>query len=282
MRRNEVMRKIVLHKSVVGGAVLVGAILAAALMASWLAPHDPLAIDLSRRLEGPSTTYLLGTDNLGRCLLSRLFYGARITLGAGYTVSLLMIMLGLAIGLFAGLAGGKVDAVTMRLVDMCLAFPSLILALAIVGTLGPSLRNAMVAVTAVWWAGQARLVRGLVLTAKEKDFVLAARVIGARGFTLVGQYILPQIIPILVVMLPLEVGKIILVLSGLSFLGLGAQAPLPEWGAMLNEARPFFQTHPRLMLVPGGAIFTAVLGLNLLSEGLRDILQVKKPLGWVG
>ena len=263
------------------GAIMVAAILAVAIMASWLAPHDPLTIDLNRRMEGPSATYPLGTDNLGRCLLSRLFYGARTSLGAGYAVSLVIMAFGLGIGLFSGLAGGKVDAVTMRLIDICLSFPSLILSLALVGILGPSLRNAMIAVTTVWWAGYARLFRGMVLTAKEKEFVVAARVVGARGIKLMRYHILPQIMPVLLVMLPLEVGKIILVLSGLSFLGFGAQAPIPEWGAMLNEARPFFQTYPRLMLVPGGAIFVAVLGLNMLGEGFRDILQVKKPVSWV-
>lgn len=240
------------------------------------APHDPYEMNPRHRLEGPTPTYPLGTDYLGRCLLSRLLIAGRTSLGTSVWVSMVILLSGLVIGLTAALAGGRMDELIMRVVDIFLAVPSLVLTLAIVGVLGPSLKSAITGVCIAWWPVYARLVRGITLTAIEKPWVQAARLAGTRGLKWIIRYILPQLTPPLLVLVSLEMGSMILVFSGLSFLGLGVQAPTPEWGSMLNDARHFMQTTPHLMLVPGLAIFLSVLGFNLLGEGLRDALNVRE------
>lgn len=280
MRSDGQLRKISSNRLVLSGSVIVGLLLLVALLAPVLAPNDPYRIDLLRRAESPSADFPLGTDNLGRCLLSRLIHGARISMGASLAVSLIVVTLGSSVGLTSGLAKRKRDGLIMRLVDVVLAFPSLVLALAIAGILGASLGSIVVGVSSVWWAWYARLVRGLVLEARQKDFVLGGIVVGTSGMKLIRLYILPQVLPPVLVLASIETGLILLALSGLSFLGLGVQPPAPEWGAMLNESRLFLQTHPRLMIAPGTAISLAVLGFNLLGEGLRDVFQVKEVSRW--
>jgi len=268
------------NKSMAAGAVILTLL---ALTVTWgpsLAPHDPLRIDPLHRLSPPDGRYPLGTDHLGRCVLSRLLYGGRISLAASLAVSLAVLLCGLAVGLAAGLGGPKTDLVIMRLVDVKLAFPSLILTLAVIGALGPSLVSAAVGLVLNWWPVYARMVRGLVLTAREKEYVLAARVSGSRGLRLVTGYILPQVLPPALLLASLETGSLILVFAGLGFLGLGVQAPTPEWGTMLSEARHYVYTAPHLLLAPGLAIFTAVLGFNLLGEGLREAPNLKRMGRW--
>jgi peptide/nickel transport system permease protein len=262
------------------GLLLVALLVLVAAGGPWLAPHDPLAMDLRARLSGATADYPLGTDHLGRCLLSRLLHGARLSLGASLVVSLLVLLPGLAVGLAAGLGGRRLDSLLMRVVDIFLAFPSLVLALAVIGVLGPSLPSAATGIVLGWWPLYARMVRGTVLAAREREFVLAARAAGTGGGALVWRCILPQVAPPLLVMLSLEVGAILLVFSGLSFLGLGAQPPTPEWGAMLNEARTYLRTAPHLMAWTGGAITVAVLAFNLVGEGLRDLFQVREMTTW--
>ena len=215
----------------------------------------------------------LGTDNLGRDLLSRVLHGGRWSLGLVLSATLLIMSAGVLVGLLAGFAGGIVDSVLMRLVDTLLSVPSLLLALAIVGVMGPGIGSLMIGLASVWWVGYARVVRGLVLGVRERGFVDAARALGASNQRIVVRHILPSILPAVAVLASLEMGELVLAISGLSFLGLGAQPPTPEWGAMLNDGRAYFFTAPRLMLWPGLAISIAVLGFNLLGDGLRDALD---------
>ncbi len=253
------------------GIVLVT--VAGASLAPWLATHDPTAVNLEQRLLGPSGQHLLGTDHLGRDELSRLLYGARTTLGAALVVLAVVMGIAFTLGTISGYFGGWVDSVLMGLVDLLLAFPGLVLAVAIAGTLGPGLLNLLVALAAVWWAGYARLVRGMVLAARQREYVEAARAMGASPLRIMVTHIWPNILGPVVVLVTLDLGWIVLGISGLSFLGLGAQPPTPEWGAMLNDARPFLQTAPRLLLAPGAAMVLIVLGFNLLGDGLRDLLD---------
>jgi peptide/nickel transport system permease protein len=225
------------------------------------------------RLAGPSIDHPLGTDALGRDLLSRILTGARWSLGTAAIATISVVVIGVAVGLVAGYYGGLIDAVAMRVVDALLAFPALLLTLAIVGTIGPGLRGVFLGLVAVAWADYARVVRGSVLTIREREYVEAARAAGAPDGRLLLRHVMPGVVSPVLVLGTLEMGQLVLALSGLSFLGLGAQPPNPEWGAMLNDGRTYFLTAPHLMLYPGLAITLAVLGLNLLGDGLRDVLD---------
>ncbi len=254
------------------GLLLVVSLLLAGLVAPWLPLDDPTQISLSHRLHPPSVEHPLGTDHLGRDSFSRIVHGARMTLLASAATLVLSMTIALAVGIVSGYNGGWTDTALMGVVDLLLAFPSLILALAVAGALGPGLFNVLLAAGAVWWVGHARIIRGIALGARNMEYVTAARAIGASNRRIFLRHITPNILGPIIVIASLDVGWIILGIAGLSFLGLGAQPPTPEWGAMLNDARPFLQTAPRLLLLPGVAIFIAVLGFNLLGDGLRDLL----------
>ncbi len=254
------------------GLLLVVSLLLAGLVAPWLPLDDPTQISLSHRLHPPSVEHPLGTDHLGRDTFSRIVHGARMTLLAAAATLVLSMTIALAVGIVSGYNGGWTDTALMGVVDLLLAFPSLILALAVAGALGPGLFNVLLAAGAVWWVGHARIIRGITLGARNMEYVTAARAIGASNRRIFLRHITPNILGPIIVIASLDVGWIILGIAGLSFLGLGAQPPTPEWGAMLNDARPFLQTAPRLLLLPGAAIFIAVLGFNLLGDGLRDLL----------
>jgi len=255
------------------GLSLITVVLMAALAAPLLAPHDPTAVNLEDRLLTSNRHFPLGTDHLGRDELSRLLYGARTTLATASVVLAIVMAIACTLGILAGYYGGWLDTVVMSLVDLLLAFPALILAVAIVGTLGPSLTHAMLALAAVWWAGYARLIRGMVLAVRQREFIEAARALGASDTRIMLHHILRNTLGPLLVLATLEMGWIILGISGLNFLGLGTQPPTPEWGAMLSDGRPFMQSAPRMMLYPGVAICLVVLGCNLLGDGLRDALD---------
>lgn len=255
------------------GLVIVVVAVIGATAAPVLSLDDPTAINLEERLVSPSGEFLLGTDHLGRDELSRLLYGARTTLRTAAVVLAIVFAIALIVGTLSGYYGGWLDTFLMSMVDLVLAFPGLILAVAIAGTLGPSLLNVMIAMAAVWWAGYARLVRGMVLSLRNREFVEAARAVGASNRRIMVFHIWRNILGPVIVLATLDMGWIILGISGLSFLGLGAQPPTPEWGAMLNDGRPFLQTAPQMMLYPGAAIFLVVLGFNLLGDGLRDVLD---------
>ena len=245
----------------------------AGLLAPWLPLPDPTAISLSDRLMGWSVEHPLGTDHLGRDTLSRIIFGARTTLIASVLTLALTMSIALVVGMFSGYYGGWADTMLSGLVDLILAFPALILAIAIAGTLGPGLFNVLLAGGLVWWAGNARIIRGTTLAARQAEYVAAARAMGASDLRIIARHIAPNILGPFIVIASLDMGWIILGIAGLNFLGLGSQPPTPEWGAMLNEARPHLQSAPRLMLLPGLAIFLAALGFNLLGDGLRDVLD---------
>jgi peptide/nickel transport system permease protein len=230
-------------------------------------------VEPARAFAGASTAHPLGTDKLGRDILSRLLFGARWSLGLALVATLLISATGVLVGAVAGYAGGLLDDVLMRIVDALLAVPSLLLALAIVGTLGPGIGSVVLGLATIWWVGYARVVRGLVLSLRERTFVEGSRALGASDTRIVLRHVLPAIVPAIAVLASLEMGELILAIAGLSFLGLGAQPPTPEWGAMLNDGRSFLFTAPSMMLYPGLCISVAVLGFNLLGDGLRDALD---------
>lgn len=265
--------RLLARRSSVIGLAIVATLAAVALLAPWLAPHDPTLVDPASGFAGASASHWLGTDNLGRDVLSRLIFGARWSLGIVLVATLLIMSAGVVVGVAAGYVGGVLDDVLMRLVDTILSVPSLLLGLAIIGSLGPGIGSLMVGLSSIWWVGYARVVRGLVLGLRERGFVDAARALGATDRRIILHHILPSILPAVAVLASLELGELVLAISGLSFLGLGAQPPTPEWGAMLNDGRNFFFTAPQLMLYPGIVISVAVLGFNLVGDGLRDALD---------
>ncbi len=263
------------------GLFLVVSLVLAGLLAPWIPLADPTEINLPERLLSPSLEHPLGTDHLGRDTFSRIIHGARTTLLAAAATLVLSMTIAVTVGLLSGYYGGWPDTALMGVVDLLLAFPSLILALAVAGTLGPGLLNLLLAVGAVWWVGHARIIRGITLGERQMGYVTAARAAGAGNLRIILRHIAPNILGPIVVLASLDVGWIILGIAGLSFLGLGAQPPTPEWGAMLSDARPHLQTAPHLLLLPGAAIFVAVLGFNLLGDGLRDLLdpRIRRPGG---
>ena len=263
------------------GIFLVAFLLVGGLAAPWLPLDDPARINLSDRLLPPTLENPLGTDHLGRDTFSRIVHGARITLLAAAATLALSMTIAMAVGTVSGYYGGWTDTALMGVVDLLLAFPSLILALAVAGVLGPGLFNVLLAVGLVWWAGHARIIRGITLGARQMEYVTAARAAGASNLRIIIRHIAPNILGPIVVIASLDIGWIILGIAGLNFLGLGAQPPTPEWGSMLNDARPHLQTAPRLLLLPGLAIFVAVLGFNLVGDGLRDLLdpRIRRPGG---
>jgi peptide/nickel transport system permease protein len=264
--------------ALIGGGVLV-VLIGMAALAPLLAPCDPLDQDLYRRLEPPSSANLFGTDDFGRDILSRVIYGARISLRIGLISISIALSTGTMLGLVAGYKGGWFDTVIMRLMDIMLAFPSILLAIAIVAVTGPGIDNVMVAVSIVMVPQYARLVRASVLSIREMAYVEAARALGARDSRILRSSVLPNCMAPLIVQSTLSLGTAILDAAGLSFLGLGAQPPTPEWGAMLAGGRELLLKAPWVMTFPGLAIFFVVLGLNLFGDGLRDALDPKRVAG---
>lgn len=269
-----VLGRLLRDPSAVTGLAIVTVCGLVAVLAPWLAPYDPLEIAGPGR-QGPSAEHLLGTDALGRDFLSRLAHGARLSLGSAFVAAVLVLILGVVFGGIAGYYGGILDAVIMRVVDVILAFPGLILALAVAGLFTPGLMTVMVALVTVWWVSYARILRGLVLSVREREFIKSARVLGAGNARIMLRHILPHVVPPIIVLITLEMGSLVLAISGLNFLGVGAQPPTPEWGAMLNEGRGYFRSDFRMIVAPGTAITIAVLGFNLLGDGLRDVLDPK-------
>jgi peptide/nickel transport system permease protein len=255
------------------GAALVALVVLAAIFGPLLAPHAPNEVILLDRLKPPSLAHLFGTDDLGRDLFSRVLAGARISLQVAAIVLSLSVGFGTLLGILAGLVGGLVDELIMRATDLFLAFPALILAAAIAASLGPSLSHTVIALSTVYWPWYARLARGQVLSLREREFVVAARVAGASTPRIVARELLPNVLPIVVVQTSLDVGYAILFTSSLSFLGLGAQPPTPEWGAMMTDARGFLQDFWWYPTFPGMALAITVLGFNLVGDGLRDWLD---------
>lgn len=256
--------------------LIAGLLVIAALVAPWFAPHDPLETDFLHILEPPSEVYLLGTDQVGRCILSRLLYGARISLGMTFGMLSIIFVLGLLIGVIAGMRSGFVDTVIMRLADTILAFPDLVFAIAVVGLLGPGIINTICALSIIWWTKFARLSRVLVRSAVQSDAFIAGKMAGAGKIKLIRCYLLPSILPPMLTQLSLDIGNMMLALAGLSFLGLGVQPPIPEWGNMLSEGREYLQSAPWLVLYPGLATFAVVVIFNILGDATRKYLNPER------
>ena len=254
------------------GLVIIITWVTIALLAPVVAPRDPFAQDVVQRLQGPSREYPFGTDELGRDIFSRVLYGGRITMPAGVMVIAIGCTLGLLVGAVAGFVGGVWDEAIMRLSELFMAFPTIILALAITAALGPDLNNAVLALVIVWWPGYARLIRGLVIDVKTREYVEGARCIGASPFYILFRTVLPNCISSAIVLATLDIGNAILTFAGLSFLGLGPDPTSPEWGRMVSIGIDYFDQW-WMWLYPGLAIATLVLAFNFIGDGLRDILD---------
>lgn len=234
---------------------------------------SPTDAVLGDALQAPSAEHLFGTDKLGRDVFARVIYGSRTSLAASFSVVLIIFTLGTALGILSGYFGGWVDAAIMRVADMMVSFPGMVFAMAIAGILGASVKNAVVAVALVSWTKYARLARSLVLKTRSRDYVAAAVVTGSKTPYLLTRYLLPDVLPMLLVTAAADIGGMMLELAGLSFLGFGAKAPTPEWGLMLNEGRQFIQNAPWMTVYPGAAIFVVAAVFNLLGDALRDMLD---------
>ncbi len=245
----------------------------AAVAGPWITPYHSEEVDLLRRLQGPGLDHWLGTDHLGRDILSRLIAGVRVSLGSVAVTLAIILAMGIVVGGAAGFAGGRTDQVIMRITDVFLTFPTLVLALFMVGMLGTGLVNVILAIALSHWAWYARIVRGIVLSLRHREFLLAARLSGAGPVRTFVEHLLPATVSQLVVLATLDIGHIMLHVSGLSFLGLGVAPPTAEWGVMLNDARQFVWTAPLLMLWPGLALFVSVMAFNILGDALRDRLD---------
>jgi peptide/nickel transport system permease protein len=253
--------------------VLLISIVVLALVGPLLVSHKPEAIDLDSLRQPPGKAHLLGTDSLGRDILSRVLSGARISLSVGIIASFLSLSIGVFFGLIAGYFGGRTDAVLSQFFDIFLAFPSLLLAIGISAVMSPGLTSAMLAITLVGWAGFARLVRGITLSLKEQTYVEASRALGAAPARILFHHILPNALPLLLVAGSLRVGGFILIEAALSFLGLGVQPPTPTWGSMISQNRAYINSAPWMVLVPGIAISITVISFNILGDFLRDKLD---------
>jgi peptide/nickel transport system permease protein len=257
------------------GAAAILALALAAAAAPWLAPHDPYAPVLDERLRPPEPGHLLGRDTLGRDVLSRMLHGARISLGVGVATLLASLGAGVVVGAAAGYRGGWLDEGVTRVIDVLLAFPGLLLAIALAAVLGPSLGNVVLALSVLGWTGYARLARAEVAALRRHEFVLAAEALGAGPGRIVVRHLLPVAAPALLVQATFGMAGAIVAEASLSFLGLGAPAPLPSWGAMIAEGRSVLLVAPHLTLAPGIAIALTVLALQLAGDGLRDVLDVR-------
>jgi ABC-type dipeptide/oligopeptide/nickel transport system permease subunit len=274
------VRGLLKHRGALAGTVLLLTVLAAALLAPVLAPYDPARVptDLAARsMRPPGREHWLGTDLLGRDLLSRILYGARVSLLVGLAVALLTAVLGAAVGLLAGFYAGTIDAVFMRLTDALMAFPTLVLAIAAVAILDqPGLLALILVLAAVQWTTVARLIRGQALSLREREFVSAAYALGARDLRILMRHMLPNCLAPLLVSTSFGVASNILAEAGLSFLGLGIQPPAVSWGSLLSEGAVYFTVKPWLVIFPGLAISLTVLGCNLTGDGLRDLLEPRR------
>ena len=263
------------HKQFTIFFILALAVVGVAVFAPWIAPKDPLDAVMIDSLKAPCAEYPLGADKLGRDILSRVIYGTRTSLVSTLILVATIFVVGTLLGIIAGYFGGTVDTIIMRIMDIFLAVPSLLLSITIVSALGPSIFNLMLAIAISSVPGYARIVRASVLTVKDQEFVEAAKCIGANNFEIISSHILPNCMAPIIVQVSLKVASAILSTSGLSFLGLGVKAPTPEWGAMLSGGRAYLRNAPHLTVFPGIAIIITILSLNLLGDGLRDALDPK-------
>ncbi|MBK1622841.1 nickel ABC transporter permease subunit NikC [Afifella marina DSM 2698] len=245
----------------------------AAVFGPWISPYDPNQVELSDRLMSPDMAHWLGTDHLGRDILSRLIAGTRVSLGSVAVALAIILALGITIGGASGFIGGRIDQVIMRITDVFLTFPTLVLALFMIGMLGTGLVNVVIAIALSHWAWYARIVRGIVLSLRHREFLMAARLAGASRTRSFVEHLLPATLSQLLVLATLDIGHMMLHVAGLSFLGLGVTAPTAEWGVMISDARQFVWTAPMLIFWPGFALFISVMAFNILGDVLRDRLD---------
>ena len=278
-RWRKILRKLFENKGAVFGLIMVLGVIFCAIFSPLISPHDPIAQDVEKRLippmwqEGADPQYLLGTDHLGRDIVSRLIYGARISIVVSVSAVALSAILGTLIGLFSGFYGGKVDSFFMRIADVQLAFPFILLAIAIIAVLGPSLENIIIVMGITGWVIYARVVRAEVLSLREKEFIMSVRALGGSNGRIIFKHLLPNVIPPIIVIITLEMARMIIMEAALSFLGLGIQPPTPTWGGMLADGRVYLATSWWLATFPGLVIMLVVLGINLLGNWLRDMLD---------
>lgn len=263
-------------KLAVAGVVIIVLTILVAVFAPWIAPYPDQgrgASNLEERFQPPSSAHWMGTDREGRDVLSRVIFGARIPLIISFGVTAAIVVIGVPLGGVAGYYGGKLDEVIMRITDIFLAFPSLILAISFVAFLGPSIRNVMIAIVISWWPWYTRLVRGMAASLRERPYVEAARTMGVGNLTIIRRHVLPNALGPVIVQMTLDIGTVILAAAGLSFIGLGAQPPNPEWGLMVAEGREYILREWWIGTFPGLAILLLVLAFNLVGDGLRDVLD---------
>lgn len=268
---NRIMRQ---RKTQIGLAIAILFILVA-IFAPLIAPNNPTLVDVTVKLQNPSLKYPFGTDQLGRCVFSRIVCGSRYSLFYSFTVLAITLIIGLPIGMIAGYVGGKWDTAIMRVIDIFLAMPSFIIVLAIAGSFGTSGRNLILAMSMSYWANYARVSRALTLKIKGESYFQALKAGGLSNVRIIFKHVLRNIMPSIIALATVEIGSIILSIAGYSFIGLGVQAPNPEWGIMLSESKPFIQTFPQLMMYPGLTIMLIVFGVNMLGEGVQDGLSEK-------
>jgi peptide/nickel transport system permease protein len=269
-------RRIVSSPLTVFGFLVVAILLISALFAPYIASHDPLEVNIVNKLQPPSKEHIFGTDEVGRDIFSRIVFGTRISLKIGFLVVVLSFPVGTILGAIAGYFGGIVDQLIMRTTDIFLSFPGIILAMSIAAALGPSIENVLLALVIVWWPWYTRIVRSSVLAIKNSEFIESARAMGANPLHILFKEVLPNSIAPASIQASLDFGFVILAAAGLSFIGLGAQPPSPEWGAMLSSSREILREAWWAATFPGLAILFTVLGFNLLGDGLRDILDPKQ------
>jgi peptide/nickel transport system permease protein len=276
MRRREVLSALVANKLALGGLLVLGVLVLVAVLAPWVVPHSPTAVDVPNRLQPPGPGNLFGTDELGRDILSRVIFGARVSLQVGAIAVGVSLAAGVPLGLVAGFYGGRIDDVIMRVMDMLFAFPAILLAIAIVAVLGPSMANAMIAIGIVFTPIFARITRGSVLSVREEVYVRAARSLGASDLRLLRTHVLPNVAAPIIVQTSISLAFAVLNEAALSFLGVGVQPPRPSWGRMLFEGRGFMQQAWWMAVFPGLAIFVTVLACNVVGDGLRDALDPRQ------
>lgn len=269
------MTRILANRRAAAGLMIVTFFVTVAVFAPALVPHGPTTQNLNEDLRPPRAGYLFGQDKLGRDILSRVVYGARVSLFVGIVVVAVCATIGLGAGALAGYAGGGIDELLMRVIDVLLAFPGILLAIGLSAILGPSLHNVVCALCAIGWTGYARLARGEVLVWREREFISAAIALGATPVRVVSRHIVPQLLTPLMVQATFGMAGVIVAEASLSFLGIGVQPPTPSWGAMINEGRSFLLIAPHVAFFPGLAIALTVFGLTLLGDGLRDVLDVR-------
>lgn len=272
-RRSKAMRRFLANRLAVTGAIVIPVLLIVAIFAPLLSPYGPAQVSFTELLAPPSAAHLFGTDNLGRDVLSRILFGGRVSLSAGVLSVTVALVIGTLMGLVAGYFGGWLDEVLMRIVDALLALPFLVLAITLAAVLGPSLRNAMLAISVATIPAFARIARGEVLAARELDYVQAGRAIGASDLRILMRHIFPNAAGPVIVQVSLSIANAVLTESSLSFLGMGVQPPTPSWGSMLDVARGYLSTAPWMALFPGVALFITVLSFSLVGEGLRAAMD---------